>query len=106
MKFYTLLLAGKHVCLKPPWLFVLLETTALTKNKRQFYPSEKASLPSQARNNEILFSSSSTFQDRSSLASTLPTSSRQRSGTEFDAQQGLKKTHSAQKKSDITRRER
>lgn len=70
MKFYTLLLAGKHVCLKPLWLFVLLETTALTKNKRQFYPQEKASLPSQARNNKILFSSSSTFQDRA-LASLL-----------------------------------
>lgn len=94
---------GKQTCLKHIWLFVLLWTTALIESERQFY--QPASLSSQAQN-KTLFSSSATFQDRAlALLLFFRLHQGSRGGQNLVHNRDLEK-HSAQKKPDITWRER
>lgn len=99
MKLCMLLLAGKHACLKPTRLFVLLWTTALTESKRQLYPQEKGTsksfLPSTEQQDPTGFLIHPSGQS-SRVASALLTSARQWRGAEFAAQQGLTKTLSTE----------
>lgn len=103
MKFCTLLLAGKHACLKPAGLSVLLWTTVRTagRGSSAHRRRQRASLCSQAWTKTLLGSFIYPSGQSSGLASTLLTSPGQRRGHS----RGLQ-NHSAQKKSDITRRER